>query len=232
MRLGIFGGSFDPVHNAHLVLAHVCQRQAGLDEVWFTPTAVQPLKHHGPHATDTQRIEMLRLAIRDEATWRICMIEIDRGGLSYTVETLRKIHVEFPEADLFFLIGADAVRDIPEWKEPREIFRMATPLVVHRAGQPTPDLTQLKLLCTKDSQPQSIEMPESRSTVSCPMPSRHSSCGTACTQGSHANANLSLVSGTTAIASACARDIGGRADPGNASNRVLQFESRSGSTAW
>jgi nicotinate-nucleotide adenylyltransferase len=159
MRLGIFGGSFDPVHNAHLVLAHVCQRQAGLDEVWFTPTAVQPLKHHGPHATDTQRIEMLRLAIRDEATWRICMIEIDRGGLSYTVETLRKIHVEFPEADLFFLIGADAVRDIPEWKEPREIFRMATPLVVHRAGQPTPDLTQLKLLCTKDSQPQSIEMP-------------------------------------------------------------------------
>ena len=119
-----------------------------LDEVWFTPTAIQPLKQQGPHATDAQRLEMLRLAIRDEPTWRVCTIEIDRGGFSYTVDTLRQIHEELPDAELFFLIGADALHDVAKWKEPREIFRMATPLVVCRAGQPSPDFDQLKLLCT------------------------------------------------------------------------------------
>jgi nicotinate-nucleotide adenylyltransferase len=159
MRLGIFGGSFDPVHNAHLALARACQQQAKLDEVWFTPAAIQPLNQNGPRAIDSHRLEMLGLATRDEPTWRVCTIEIDRGGFSYTVDTLRQIHEELPDAELFFLIGADALNDVAKWKEPREIFRMATPLVVCRAGQPSPDLEQLKLLCTTDTQPQSIEMP-------------------------------------------------------------------------
>jgi nicotinate-nucleotide adenylyltransferase len=159
MRLGIFGGSFDPVHNAHLALARACQQEAHLDEVWFTPTAIQPLKQKGPSATDSHRLEMLRLAIQAEPTWRVCSIEIDRGGLSYTVDTLRQIHEELPDADLFFLIGADALQDVAKWREPREIFRMATPLVVCRSAQPSPDINQLKLLCTTDTQPQSIEMP-------------------------------------------------------------------------
>src|SRR4051812_28047581 len=115
MRLGIFGGSFDPVHNGHLALAHACQSRAALDEVWFTPTAIQPLKYQGPHATDAQRIEMLNLAIDSEPsepdhprpaqTWRICTLEVDRGGLSYTVDTLRQLHEELVNARLFFLIG-------------------------------------------------------------------------------------------------------------------------------
>src|SRR4051812_2585438 len=84
MRLGIFGGSFDPVHNGHLALARACQRQVGLDEVWFMPTAVQPLKAHGPHAVDTNRVEMLRLATGDEPAWRVCTLEVERGGRSYT----------------------------------------------------------------------------------------------------------------------------------------------------
>lgn len=159
MRLGIFGGSFDPVHNAHLAIARACQQQATLGEVWFTPTAIQPLKQNGPQATDTHRLEMLRLAIRDEPTWRVCTIEIDRGGFSYTVDTLRQIHEELPDTDLFFLIGTDALQDVAKWREPREIFRMATPLVVCRAAQPTPDFDRLKLLCTADTQPRSIEMP-------------------------------------------------------------------------
>src|SRR6476659_1278190 len=143
MRLGIYGGSFDPVHNAHLTIARSCQKQAGLDEVWFTPTAIQPLKHRGPHATNAQRVEMLRLVIADEPSWRVCTLEIDRGGFSYTVDTLRQIHDELPEAELYFPIGGDALRDVPQWKEPCEIFRLATPLVVGRAGRPAPDLNQL-----------------------------------------------------------------------------------------
>jgi nicotinate-nucleotide adenylyltransferase len=159
MRLGIFGGSFDPVHNAHLALARACQEQARLDEVWFTPTAIQPLKYQGPRATDARRVEMLRLAIADEPAWRVCTIEIDRGGLSYTVDTLRQIREELPEAALFFLIGADALNDVAKWKEPREIFRMATPLVVHRTGQLSPNFEQLQPLCTAETKPQSIHMP-------------------------------------------------------------------------
>jgi nicotinate-nucleotide adenylyltransferase len=159
MRLGIFGGSFDPVHNAHLAIARACQNQAKLDEIWFTPTAIQPLKHNGPHASNRHRVEMLRLAVQDEPSWRVCTIEIDRGGLSYTVDTLSRIQEEIPDADLFFLIGADALHDVAKWREPREIFRMATPLVVRRAAQPPADLQQLKRLCAPGKQPQPIEMP-------------------------------------------------------------------------
>jgi nicotinate-nucleotide adenylyltransferase len=159
MRLGIFGGSFDPVHNAHLAVARACQQQAKLDQVWFTPTAIQPLKQNGPRASDAHRLEMLRLAVRDEPTWRVCSIETDRGGFSYTVDTLRQIHDELPDAELYFLVGADARNDVATWKEPQEIFRMATPLVVYRAGQPSPDLDRLKLLCTSHTRPQLIDMP-------------------------------------------------------------------------
>jgi nicotinate-nucleotide adenylyltransferase len=158
MRLGIFGGSFDPVHNAHLAIARACQDQLALDEVWFMPTAIQPLKHRGPHASDAERIDMLRLAIGDETRWRVCTLETDRGGRSYTVDTLRRMREELPEVELFFPIGADALPDVPKWKEPREIFRMATPLVVSRAGRPIPDLEPLKSLCTNKTQPQVIDM--------------------------------------------------------------------------
>ena len=159
MRLGIYGGSFDPVHNGHLELARCCQRQAALDEIWFTPTAIQPLKHAGPQATNQQRVEMLRLAIADELTWRICTLEIERGGFSYTVDTLRRIHTELPDAELFFLLGADALRDLPHWREPAEIFRLATPLVVCRASQPQPDLSALAAICPADHPPQLVNMP-------------------------------------------------------------------------
>jgi nicotinate-nucleotide adenylyltransferase len=159
MRLGVFGGSFDPVHNGHLALARACQQQAELDEVWFTPTAIQPLKKQGPHASDSQRIEMLRLATVEENTWRVCTLEIDRGGQSYTVDTLRQLHDELATAELYFLVGSDALTDVAQWKQPREIFRLATPLVVHRAGRPQPDLAPLQSICASDSQPRLIEMP-------------------------------------------------------------------------
>jgi nicotinate-nucleotide adenylyltransferase len=179
-RLGIFGGSFDPVHIGHLELARACHEQAQLDEIWFTPTAIQPLKHGGPQASDARRIEMLQLAIenlesgparrdrRDSMVgpqritpfnWRVCTLEIDRGGYSYTVDTLRHIHEELPETKLFFLMGADALRDVPSWKEPGEIFRLAKPLVVARAGEPAPDLSPIVPLCPADNPPQLIAMP-------------------------------------------------------------------------
>jgi nicotinate-nucleotide adenylyltransferase len=159
MRLGIFGGSFDPVHNGHLALARACQDQAALDEVWFTPTAIQPLKQKGPQASDAQRVEMLNLAIEGEPAWRVCTLEIDRGGFSYTVDTLRQLRVELPEAKLFFLMGADVVRDIGKWKEPAEIFRLATPVVLRRAGDAPSDSSLSQLLTLTSNTPVQVEMP-------------------------------------------------------------------------
>jgi nicotinate-nucleotide adenylyltransferase len=159
MRLGIFGGSFDPVHNAHLALAAACQQQAALDEVWFTPTAIQPLKQKGPQATNSQRVEMLNLAIRDNPSWRVCTLEIDRGGPSYTIDTLRQIHEELPEALLFFLMGADAARDAPRWRDPAGIFQLATPLLVQRANDPQPDAAALASLCPLHAKPLFVDMP-------------------------------------------------------------------------
>ena len=136
MRLGLFGGSFDPVHNGHLALAACCAEQALLDEVWFVPSAVQPFKQQGPVAGDADRCAMLRLAIADRPGLVLSTLEIDRGGVSYTVDTLREIHRQRPDDDLFFLMGADTLRDLPGWREPEEVARLATPLVVQRPGEP------------------------------------------------------------------------------------------------
>lgn len=143
MRLGIFGGSFDPVHSGHLELASCCQRQAALDQVWFVPAAVQPFKQHGPIACDDHRCAMLRLAIADQSDWLISSIEIDRGGVSYAFETVREIHASHPDWRLFLLMGADSINHLPAWKNPDEICRYATPLAVRRPGQPEPDYSAL-----------------------------------------------------------------------------------------
>ncbi len=144
MLLGIFGGSFDPVHLGHLQLANCCQQQAGLDQVWFVPTAIQPLKQEGPTASDAQRCEMLSLAIGDRKDWHLSRQELDRGGVSYTLDTLRTIRADHPKAQLFFLMGADSLQDLPHWREPAEICRLAIPLVVRRAGTKQPDFEILR----------------------------------------------------------------------------------------
>jgi len=135
MRIGLFGGSFDPVHNGHLTLAASCAEQGGLDSVWFVPAALQPFKLHGPVASDSDRVAMLRLAIADIPARDVSTLEIDRGGVSYTVDTLRQIKSELPDAELFFLMGADTLRDLPGWREPDEVLRLATPMVVQRPGE-------------------------------------------------------------------------------------------------
>ena len=134
MRIGLFGGSFDPVHRGHLLLAECCWRQAHLDRVEFMPTAQQPLKPRGPVASEADRIAMLRLAIAERPEFELSLVEIERGGVSYTVETLRQLRSERPDAEFFFLMGADSLNDFPAWREPGEICELATPLVVRRAG--------------------------------------------------------------------------------------------------
>lgn len=138
--LGIFGGSFDPVHNGHLTLARCCRDQAGLDEVWFVPTATQPHKPSGPIASGQDRLAMLELALEGETGMLACSLEIDRGGVSYTVDTLRAVAELRPAEQLFLLMGADTLADLPNWRDPETILDLAKPLVVHRPGEAMPDV--------------------------------------------------------------------------------------------
>jgi nicotinate-nucleotide adenylyltransferase len=143
MRLGIFGGSFDPVHYGHLLLAESCREQCRLDQVWFVPAAVPPHKQRHELSSAAARVEMLQLAIAANECFRVSTIEMDRGGVSYTVDTLTEIRQHQPEVELFLLMGADSLRDLCTWREPRRICRLAIPVAVRRGGSPEPDFALL-----------------------------------------------------------------------------------------
>ncbi|GIW94221.1 MAG: putative nicotinate-nucleotide adenylyltransferase [Pirellulaceae bacterium] len=136
MRVGLFGGSFDPVHYGHLLLAECCREACRLHEVWFMPAAVPPHKQQHPLADAKHRVEMLRLATAGHPAFRVSTWEIERGGISYTVETLQRMRQELPEAELYLLVGSDTLADMAHWREPATIWRLARIAVVCRSGQP------------------------------------------------------------------------------------------------
>ena len=143
MRLGVYGGSFDPVHLGHLLVAENCREQQKLDQVWFIPAAASPHKRQRAPAEARHRIEMLHLAVGGHEPFQVSTIEIDRGGISYTVETLEQLHADDPAREMYLLLGADALVDLPTWKDPGRICELALPLVVCRAYAPEPDFAVL-----------------------------------------------------------------------------------------
>jgi nicotinate-nucleotide adenylyltransferase len=164
MRLGIFGGTFDPVHYGHLLLAECCREQCRLDAVWFLPAAVPPHKRDRDLTPAQERIEMIGLAIAGHPAFSICKYETDRGGVNYTVETLTHIHEEDPARELFFLMGEDMLLDLPNWREPRKVCELALPVVVHRAGMAPLDFNCLTNVimpeCIEEIRRHQVEMPE------------------------------------------------------------------------
>lgn len=134
MRLGIYGGSFDPVHFGHLLMAESFREQFELDQLWLIPAAQPPHKQHRKLAPAKDRLEMLNLATSGHAALSVSTIEIDRDGVSYTVDTLSAVAEENPDAKLFLLIGSESLADLPTWREPKRICELATPAVVHRRG--------------------------------------------------------------------------------------------------
>lgn len=132
MRLGIFGGTFDPVHLGHLLLAECAREQARLEEVWFVPAATPPHKQQRVLTNATHRVEMLELAVAGHPNFRVSLVEIERGGVSYTVDTLRSIRARHPGAELFLILGADSLEELHTWREAAEICRLALPLVARR----------------------------------------------------------------------------------------------------
>ena len=146
MRLGIFGGTFDPVHNGHLLLAEYCREQGELDQVWFLPAFAPPHKLEYQLTASEHRIEMLQLAIGGHSDFLVSTIEIERGGVSFTVDTVQAIAQQCPDVDLFLLMGADSLCDFPTWREPARICQLAIPLVVGRPNYSTLDLDLLRPL--------------------------------------------------------------------------------------
>jgi nicotinate-nucleotide adenylyltransferase len=135
MKLGIYGGSFDPVHLGHLLVAQAAMEELSLDRIFFIPAAQSPFKPANKPAPDAVRLQLLRLSLAGKAFAEVDEQEIRRGGISYTVDTLRGYARRFTGAELFYLIGADNVAKLNEWREPAELARLAEFVVIPRPGE-------------------------------------------------------------------------------------------------
>ena len=135
MRLGIFGGSFDPPHVGHLLVATDSVEALRLDRLIFVPAAVQPLKVGQSAADARHRLAMVRLLVDDDARFAVDPIEMHREGLSYTVETLAAFADRHPDAERFFLAGTDVLGSLAQWREPRRVLQLATLAVMQRKGE-------------------------------------------------------------------------------------------------
>jgi nicotinate-nucleotide adenylyltransferase len=159
MRTGVFGGTFDPVHLGHLILAEQCREQARLDLVLFVPAARPPHKLAHVLTPFAQRVEMLALAVAGQPAFRIDELEKDRPGPSYTADTLAQLHSRHPDAQLFLLVGADTLHDLPYWHEPARIAALAELLVMARPGWEAPAPEALRLPEGAAFRRQTVEAP-------------------------------------------------------------------------
>jgi nicotinate-nucleotide adenylyltransferase len=144
MRIGVFGGTFDPVHLGHLILAEQCRVQGRLDEVVFVPAARPPHKSEADLTPFAQRVEMLNLALAGQPAFRVEEVEKDRPGPSYTAVTLEELERRRSGHQWFLIVGGDALRDLPDWYAPERIVALAELLVVPRQGVVVPPLDELR----------------------------------------------------------------------------------------
>lgn len=144
MRIGIFGGSFDPVHVGHLWIGEAAIETFQLEQLRWIPAATSPLKPHGPIASNEDRLQMLRLALSGCSQHVIDDREIKRGDVSYTVDTVRELLDENPGSEIVMVIGSDSLATIQKWHQPKELLRLVTPAVVQRGGDPPIDFSVLK----------------------------------------------------------------------------------------
>jgi nicotinate-nucleotide adenylyltransferase len=135
LRIGLFGGAFNPVHLGHLLVAQAAVEELGLDKLFFIPAAQTPFKPECPSAPAEMRLQWLRLALAGNTRCEVDDQEIRRGGVSYTIETARHFAKKFPQAKLFYLIGADNVPKLNEWREADELARLLEFAAVPRPGQ-------------------------------------------------------------------------------------------------
>src|SRR5258706_4232754 len=135
LRLGLLGGSFNPLHNGHLAIARQTRKALGLDQVLFVPTGLPPHKPNGSLAPAKDRYEMVRLAIASDPSLAISDVEVRRPGKSFSIDTIRLLQQEYgAETQLFFLIGLDAFLDFPSWREPQTLLELCRFVILSRPG--------------------------------------------------------------------------------------------------
>ncbi|MDB6058190.1 MAG: nicotinate (nicotinamide) nucleotide adenylyltransferase [Verrucomicrobiales bacterium] len=140
MNFGLYGGSFDPVHLGHLLVAQAAHEELELDRIFFIPAAHSPFKPQSHASPGADRLRLLRLALQG-CTWaEIDDQEIRRGGVSYSIDTVRDYLQRFPKATLFYLIGADNVATLPKWRDANELAKLTEFVVIPRPGQQPMDL--------------------------------------------------------------------------------------------
>lgn len=142
VRLGIFGGSFDPPHIGHLLTAGDAAERLRFDRVVFIPAAVQPLKAGRAYASAEHRLEMTRLMVAGDERFEVSDVEVQRPGLSFTVDTLTHFAAIEPGADRYLLLGADAFALFRQWREPERVMQLARIAILERAGDSSPALPE------------------------------------------------------------------------------------------
>lgn len=136
MKIGLFGGSFDPVHLGHLLVAQAAREELELTKIFFIPAAQSPFKPERKPAPANERLRLLRLALAGQVHCEIDDQEIRQSGVSYTINTARDYRRRFPDAKLFYLIGADHMAQLPKWREANELAQLLEFVVLPRPGQP------------------------------------------------------------------------------------------------
>ncbi len=146
MNIGILGGTFDPVHKGHLVVANEVTIKLGLDEVLFVPAGNPWLKANTRISPAEDRVQMVKLAIAGKPGFRLSTIEIERAGPTYTADTIRELRQGLGAGDeLFFILGWDNLNDLPRWHQPELLISMSRLVAVPRVGAPVPDLDLLEV---------------------------------------------------------------------------------------
>jgi len=143
MRIGIFGGTFDPPHLGHLLLAERCREAASLDEIWFLPSYVPPHKTEGRIARFEHRCDMVALATTGQPAFRVEPMEKELPPPSYTVHTLEELRIRHPAHEFVLVIGGDSLNDLPTWFQPQKLLELAEIVAVARPGIPTRSAAEL-----------------------------------------------------------------------------------------
>lgn len=143
-RIGIMGGTFNPIHNGHLLLAQWALDSQALDEVWFVPTGVSYLKAEQNVLPGNERLHMTKLAVEDNEAFKVSDIELNREGFTYTYETLEQLKALYPEAAFFFIVGADCLYALENWKAPDRILANCVLLAAVRGNASIEELEKKK----------------------------------------------------------------------------------------
>jgi len=150
IKVGLMGGTFDPIHYGHLLAAETAREQCGLDEVWFIPSFVPPLKDNKPGASGDERLEMVYRAIDFQPHFRAMDVELVREGTSYSFDTVQELKALYPDREFTFIIGSDRVNDLVKWHRIEELAELVSFVGVERPGEPVeadelPDFIREKL---------------------------------------------------------------------------------------